>query len=159
MTDAEPRIVEWYRVDPWPRMMRYVVIGPALLTLGALVVAVSFVTRQSADVRLAATAIGFVLVAVAAVVTMAGMFRLLRDDAYLAMRTDGVALRTGGVDVVVPWSDLGAVRWDEARAELVLERDGADELRTAARFAGATGPQLAARIGRVKQRIAMNLLR
>jgi hypothetical protein len=169
MPDAGPRIVEWYRVDPWPRMRPFVVIGPALLTLGGLVVAVSFVTHQRADVRLAATVIGFVLVGGAALVTMVGMSRLLREDAYLAVRTDGVALRVEALDLVVPWGELAAVRWDAATAELVLERtrgeggvrgeggEGADEVRTACRFARISGKELAERIGRARLRIALKL--
>lgn len=156
-TEREPRIVEWYRVDPWPRMRPIVVIGPALLTLGGLVVAVSFVTHQPADVRFAATVIGLVLVGGAALVTMVGMSRILREDAYLAVRTDGVALRLEALDVLVPWGDLGAVRWDAGRAELVLERDGADEVRTACRFARISGKELAERIARARLRIAMKL--
>jgi hypothetical protein len=49
------------------------------------------------------------------------------------------------------------VRWDGARAELVLERDGADEVRTGCRFARISGRELAERIARAKLRIAMNL--
>jgi hypothetical protein len=156
-TEPGPRIVEWYRVDPWPRMRPFVFIGPGLLTLGGLVVGVSFVTHQPADVRFAATVIGFVLVGGAALVTMVGMSHILRDDAYLAVRTDGVALRLQALDVLVPWGELGAVRWDPGRAELVLERDGAEEVRTGCRFARISGKELAERIGRAKLRIAMKL--
>jgi hypothetical protein len=161
MGGGGPRIVEWYRADPWPRMRRFVLIGPALLTLGSLVVAVSFLTHQPADVRTAATMVGFALVASAALVTTIGMSRMLRDrdDAYVALRTDGVVLRTNGRETLVPWHELAAARWDAARAELVLERDGADEVRTACRFARVSGRELAERIARTKLRAAMNLLR
>jgi hypothetical protein len=159
MVAGEPRIVEWYRVDPWPRMRRFVVAGPGLLTLGGLVVAVSFMTHQPSDVRLVATMVGFALVAGAAVVTTIGMSRILRDDEYLALRTDGVVIRAGDCDTLVRWNELAAARWDPARGELVLERDGADEVRTTCRFARVSGRELAERIARTKLRVAMNLLR
>jgi hypothetical protein len=154
-----PRILEWYRVDPWPRMRRVIAIGPSVLTLGGLVMAVSFLTRQPASVRIDAAVIGLVLVAGAAIYTAVGMGRILRDDAYLAIRTDGVALRTDGPETLVAWDDLEAARWDPERQELVLVTVHGRSVATVERFARVTGRELADRVTRARQRAAMNLLR
>lgn len=153
------RIVEWYRVDPWPRMRRIIAIGPSILTAGGLVVAVSFLTHQPESVRVEAAIVGLVLVAGAAIFTAIGMGRILRDDAYLAIRTDGVAVRIPGTDVVIPWDDLAEARWDAERGAIVLLLADGRTVVAAARFAGVTGPDLAGLVARARRRAAMNLLR
>jgi hypothetical protein len=153
------RIVDWYRVDPWPRIRRVIAIGPSILTLGGLVVAVSFLTHQPESVRIEAAIVGLVLVAGAAIFTAIGMGRILRDDAYLAIRTDGVAVRVGSTDAVVPWDELEEARWDALQGALVLVLADGRTLVAAARFARVTGPELAGLVTRARQRAAMNLLR
>src|SRR5580692_5606218 len=93
---GHPRIVEWYRADPWPRMRRALIIGPAVLTLGGVVVAASFLTYQPLNVRIGAAVLGLALVLSGALFSVMGMQRILRDEVSLALRTDGVALRVGG---------------------------------------------------------------
>jgi hypothetical protein len=153
------RILEWYRADPWPRMRRLLFVGPGLLTLGGIVIAVSFLARQPRDVRVEAAAVGFVLVATGAIVTMLGMHLMLRDDEYLALRTDGLVLRSGGVETLVAWDDVHAARWDAPAGALVIERQNGERVvfdRRLARIAGAALPEL---IERTKRRVAMKLVR
>jgi len=153
------RILDWYRADPAARMRRVLIIGSATLTLGGVVIAVSFLTRQPRAVRVDAVLAGIALVAGGAAFTSAGMQRILREDAYVAIRTDGVALRSGGRDATVLWDELERARWDAARAELVLERrDGAAHA-VPAPFAGIDGPALAERIEHERRRAALGLMR
>lgn len=159
MSTQPPRIVDWYRADPWPRMRRVLVTGPAVLALGGLVTAASFLARLPRDLRLDAMMAGLALVAGGALFTMVGMSRILRDDAYLALRTDGVALRIAGVDTLVRWDDLASVRWDGPRGELVLEQVGGILIAVVPRFAEVTGAELAERVVRTQQKAAMGLLR
>ncbi len=138
--------------------MRGVLIaGPAVLTSGGLVIAVSFLASQSQRVRLEAAIAGFLLVAGGAIFTMITMHRMLRDDVYLALRTDGVALRTGGTETIVPWDELTGARWDEANRTVVLERAAGGSLAIAAPFARTTGPELCARIAQTRRRVALQL--
>ncbi len=89
-----PRILEWYRADPWPRMRRVLLVGPMVLTLGGLAVAVSFLTRQPADVRALSVGVGFALVIGGAAFTLASMHAILRSEVSLVLRTDGVFVQS-----------------------------------------------------------------
>jgi hypothetical protein len=151
------QMVDWYRVDAWPRMRRVLIAGPALLTLGGLVVAVSFATREPASVRELADIAGLFLVATGAAVTMAGMHRILRDDAYLSIRTDGVLFHAASVETFVAWDDLRLARWDAGLPAIHLERRGGDAIVVAHRFAAIEGPALAERIERARRRAAMGM--
>jgi hypothetical protein len=151
------QMLDWYRVDAWRRMRRVLVAGPALLTLGGLVVAVSFATREPASVRELADIVGLFLVAAGAAVTMAGMHRILRDDAYLSIRTDGVMLHSASLETFVAWTDLERVRWDGARPAILLERREGDAIVISHRFATIEAPALAERIERARRRTAMGM--
>jgi len=159
VTEPRPRIVEWYRADPGPRMRRILVAGPAILTLGGLVIAASFLTHLPRDARLVSALVGFVFVAGGALFTMVAMNRLLRDDVYLALRTDGLVLRSPEGETLVPWDTLESARWEASRAELVLARTGAAPVRVQRGFGRVSGAELAARIEQTRRRAAMNLLR
>jgi hypothetical protein len=159
MPTAGPRIVEWFRADPWPRIRRVLFTGPLLLTFGGIIVAVSLVTRQSTAIRIDAAIAGFALVAGGALVTMLGMQRILREDVCLSLRTDGVSIQSSGREVLVKWDELEGARWDGERRELVLDRKGASPIAIQASFGAIDGPTLARRIEGTQRKSAMNLLR
>jgi hypothetical protein len=152
-------IIDWYRADDSRRMRRVLVTGATCLTMGGLVIAVSFLTHQPERIREYAAAIGIVLVAGSAAFTAVRMQAILREDVSVVLRTDGVAVQAGPSETIVPWADLDGARWDEARGALILERRGAEAVVVSWRPARISGPALAARIERDKQRAAMGLLR
>jgi hypothetical protein len=154
-----PRIVEWFRVDPWPRIRVVLLTGPAVLTLGGLVIAASFLTHASLHTRIEATVVGFVLVAGGALATVIGMQRVLRDEVSLALRTDGLVVQSGKGETFVAWDDVEDTRWDEARGLLLLSLGDGSTVTVARRFAGIEGKALADRIRMTKRKAAMNLLR
>jgi hypothetical protein len=139
-------------------MRRVLVIGPGLLSLGGLVVAESFATRQPEATRSIAAVVGLALVAAGAGLTLGGMFWILRDDAYLAIRTDGVAVRLPPRETLIAWSDLARARWDAAQGALVLEREGGDVLVVPRRFAGIAGPDLVAKVEQARRRASLGML-
>jgi hypothetical protein len=153
------RILDWYRPDTSARVRRILLVAPGLMSFGGLVIAVSFITRQPERVRVDAAALGFVLIAGSSVFTAATMFRILREDGSLALRTDGVVVQSAGRETLVGWSDLEAARWDASRKALILDRKGADPLVVAWSFAGISGPALAERLERDRLKAAMGLLR
>jgi hypothetical protein len=159
MHSGAPRILAFYRADPWARMRRVLFVGPSALTLGGLVIAVSFLTHQPSAVRVDSAAAGFVLIAGGAIYTMAGMQRILRDDLSLVLRTDGVVVQSAAAETLIAWDELTGARWDSSRAELVLERARGEPLVLARPFARIAGPELAANIASTKRKVAMNLLR
>ena len=156
-------MLDWFRVDNGRRIRRVLLIGPSLLSLGGLVVALSFSARSSESVRTLAIVVGMALVAAGAGSTLAGMARILREDSYLAIRTDGVALRFEAAEAVHLWENITRIRWDAARGALVLElrgegdREGAGEVTVARTFAGVTGPALAERLERSRRRVSMGM--
>ena len=153
-------MIEWYRADPWPRMRRVLLTGPALLTAGGLIVFLSLITHQSVHVRIAAAVAGFAFIGGGALLTMVGMHRILRDEVCVAIRTDGVMVQSSGEESLVGWDELEGARWDPARGELVLERSGGAPPITVERtFARIDGPALVQRIETTKRRAALNLLR
>jgi hypothetical protein len=164
-TDPSAELVEWFRADSWPRMRRVLIGGPALLSFGGLVVAVQFVTRAPPGVRALSAALGLALVASGAAFTLLAMQRILRDDTYLAIRTDGLVYRSAGQvkdpgdpeETRIAWDDLARARWDEGRAVLVLEPVTGQPLVIAHPFARIAGPELAERIERSRRRASMGL--
>jgi len=159
MNVGGPRIVEWYRADAAARIRHVLLRGPVALTSGGLVIAISFLTRQAQDLRVAAAALGFVLIAGGATYTMFAMQRILRDDVCLAIRTDGVALQTADGETLIRWSELTETSWDEAQHALSLGRSGGSAVVVGRAFGGIGGAELAARIAGAKRKAQMNLLR
>jgi hypothetical protein len=157
MPRTEPRIVEWHRADPWPRIRRVLVIGPTILTLGGLVIAVSFLTRQPLDVRVVATSAGFALVIAGAAFTLLSMHHILRNEVSLVLRTDGVLVQSARSETLVLWDDLREARWDAEAASLVLERSGGEPIVVATVHVRIGGAELAARVLQQKRKAAMNL--
>jgi hypothetical protein len=140
-------------------MRRVLLTGPALLTVGGLVVFVSLITHQPLHVRIGAAVAGFSLIAGGALSTMVGMHRILRDEVCLTLRTDGVLVQSSGHEALVVWDELEGARWNAATGELVLERKGAPPIGVAHSFAGIDGTTLAQRIEATKRKAALNLLR
>jgi uncharacterized membrane protein YedE/YeeE len=141
-------------------MRRVLLAGPTLLTLGGLVIAVSFLTSVSREVRIDTSAAGFALIGGGALVTMFGMGRILREDSYVALRTDGLLVRGAGRETLVVWDALTAARWDPGRSALVLEREPTvgPPIVLGQGFARATGAEVADRIEQTRRRAAMNML-
>jgi len=154
---SDPHIIEWYRADSWPRMRRVLLTGPVILTLGGLVIAVSFLTHQPLETRMLATIVGFVLVAAGAATTLFGMHGILRSEVSLVLRTDGVLVQSASLETLVPWDDLVSVRWDPRSSCLVLERNGGEPVVVARPDARIGGSELAARVLQQKRKVALNL--
>jgi hypothetical protein len=152
-------IVDWFRADNSKRMRRVLVTGATSLLSGGLVIAVSFLTRQPEHIRQLSAAFGIVMVASSAAFTSFGMRAILKEDSSISLRTDGVAFQVGSTETLVLWPDVATAQWDEARQALVIERLGAEPVIVPWRPARISGPDLAARIVRDKQRASMGLLR
>jgi hypothetical protein len=157
---TEPlRILAYYRADTSVRVRRILILGPALMSFGGMVIAISFLTHQPERVRTLSAAAGFVLIAGAAILTAATLQRILRDDGYLAIRTDGVVVQNASQETLVLWNDLAEVRWDAPGRTLVIGRTGGEPLVVAWSFARISGPELADRIEQDRRKAIMGLLR
>jgi hypothetical protein len=152
-------IIDWFRADNSKRMGRVLVVGATSMLTGGLVIAVSFLTHQAEHVRELSAGFGIVIVAGSAAFTSFSMRAILKEDSSISLRTDGVAFQVGTTETLVLWADVASARWDDARQALVLERAGAEPVVVPWRPARISGPDLAARIERDKQRASMGLLR
>jgi hypothetical protein len=158
MTEAL-RILSFYRADTSAHVRRILIFAPGLMTLGGMVIAVSFLTHQPERVRVASAAMGFALVAGTGIMTAVVLQRILRDDGYLAIRTDGIVVQAAAIETLVPWAELAEARWDEAGHALILARAAGQPLVVGWSFARISGPELVARIEQDRRKAAMGLLR
>ena len=141
-------------------MRRVLLIGPPVLTLGGLVIAVSFLDasvarrprrgrhRRARPRRRRRAAF-----------TIAGMHRILRDDTYLASAPTASCSSPARARRVSPGTSSARARWDATRAALVLERSGAsrEPVVVSRPFAGIAGPALAGQIEQARRRASLGL--
>ena len=98
-----------------------------------------------------AAVVGLALVASGAGLTLAGMFRILRDDAYLAIRTDGVLFRSPSRETLLSGTTSRGRAGTQAQVELVLERMEGEAVVVARRFARIAGPALAEKLEQARR--------
>jgi hypothetical protein len=157
------RIVEWYRPDHGRRLRRILIAGPGILTLGALLIALSFTARHAAELRVAEVLAGLGLVASGAAFTAASMYWTLRQDAYIALRTDGLAVHAASAsapqETFIPWDALARASWDSGSGEVRLEQVDGRVIVVTRTYAGITLSDLAQRIEQTRRRAAMGFLR
>lgn len=101
---------------------------------------------------------GLGCVVAGALTTLVSLNVTLREERYLALRTDGAFFRAGKERALIRWDEVEAVRFDATRREIRFERhDGSAWLRRE-RFAGIDGPTLAKRSADVRRRALFGLL-
>jgi hypothetical protein len=159
MPSRPAHIVEWYRVDQSRRIRRVLGVGATLVTIGGLVVGLSFLTRQRHDVGVVEAFVGLLWVAAGSLQTVVRLQRVLRDDAHILLRTDALAMQAGTSEIAVAWDDIASARWDEQRTAVIVVRSSGEELVLDRPFAGIEGPQLVRRIEDAQRKSRFNLLR
>jgi hypothetical protein len=154
------RLIEWYRVDQTRRIRRALVTGAGILTLGACIAAVSFVTHQREAVRHWTAVFGILSTIVGALIAVIGMARVLATDTYLAVNAEGVVLNLdeAGEKRLLRWDDLERVRFDGARGAVVFALRDGGEVVTETSFAGAEKKDLAARLDFLRRRAGFGML-
>jgi hypothetical protein len=158
MTEAL-RILAFYRADTSARVRRVLIFAPVAMTLAGMVIAVSFLTHQPERVRVMSAALGFAMVAGTGIMTALVLQRVLRDDGYLAIRTDGIVVQAAARESLVPWAELAEARWDEPGRTLILARSEGPPVVVAWSFARISGPELVDRIEQDRRKAKMGLLR
>ncbi|MCA9608560.1 MAG: hypothetical protein KC619_23315 [Myxococcales bacterium] len=160
------RIVAWYRVDPTPRILRVLALGAAVMTIGSVVMAsafrelghspVDFADQRALWIAFGIGGAGLTTIVSGSLICIFGLRRVLAEERYLALRTDGLYFRDGASREVVPWEDIREVG-HEGEA-LVLERqDGSRWVRTE-RFAGVSAEELARRVKDTRGKALFGLL-
>ena len=178
------KVLDWFRVDVSARVLRVLVLSITIMVAGAFGAA-SFVRTGSAarlmsqggfpSRAIAVSAegrpltpmssteatyggLGLLVVLIGVGIGVFGLYRILSEDDYLALRQDGVLLVEGRVSRFVAWSDIDEVHHDpEADALVVTVRDQG-EWRIAGRFNDADGAELAKRVASVRRRALFGLV-
>src|SRR5689334_16089050 len=121
--EPEGAMLEYYRVDSIRRVARALVIGPSILLLGAILVALSIVVSRYAEAgRWVLGVAGAICTAGGPIYVIFKLHRALREEAYLALRTDGLLYHRGAERELVAWDAIEKVRWDAEAQVLRLER-------------------------------------
>ncbi|MGE0784609.1 MAG: hypothetical protein AB7S26_02900 [Sandaracinaceae bacterium] len=172
------RIVDHFRVDTSRELFTGLAIGAVLMTLGSFVIGAAL----AADLRagghalglaheaaltsgvpgrgplgLAMIGLGLLLIAIGGGGAILRLNRGLRDERYLALRTDGAYLRLGERRELLCWEDTEAVRFEPGRGVVFTQHDG-EEWVVAERFGGLDGPALARRAAEVRRKALFGLL-
>jgi hypothetical protein len=135
--------------------------GSSAVTLGALVMAASFLTRQSEHVRMIAASCGIGTVILGAASAVFGMQRVLSDDRCIVVRTDGLVSQVNGSETFMAWDSIASIRLDPGVGAIVVERRGEyAELRMeGGTFRGWTSATLAAELDGMRRKASFGMLR
>lgn len=179
-------IVEHYRLDASVALGRALGWASLIVTVGSVVMAVAIllprldgthappgdavfrggeVTAEGRPVHrpvgleLALGALGLACIATGGAVAIVGLRRVLSEESYLALRTDGAYFRCGAERALVRWDDVEEVRWDEDAREVRFERHDGTAWVRAERYAGIEGAELAKRAADVRRKALFGLLR
>ncbi len=154
-----PVMLEFFRLDRSDVIVPTLTIAIALTMIGSLLVAAGFVVhRYGTSFEHLLTTIGILSTAAGPTIVILRLRRVLTDESYVALRTDGVALHKGTVETLVRWEELTEVHFDEARKAVVLERGDQGEVLVTERFAGIDHAALAKRIDDLRRKASFNLL-
>lgn len=160
MPSDAPAILAFYRADASRTIRRVLGVGAALVTTGALVMVVSFLTRVAPDWRMGAATLGVACVIAGGLTTVIGMQRALADDACVVVRSDGISLQLRGIETLVVWPDIAVVRAVAAPPQIVIERRAGDDVVIADRtFGGKDARALAATLDDARRKASFDLLR
>lgn len=160
-------IVAYHRVDPTARILRYLGIGAAAMSGGSVVMAGAFARLGHASLDFFADQrvmfLGFVLGAVGlSFMTLGGLYailnlkRILSEEQYLALRTDGALFRDEAELTLCRWEDVEAIRAEGDRV-IFVRHDGSEWVR-AERFADTDAEALARRAAEVRRKALFGLL-
>jgi hypothetical protein len=151
-------VLAFYRSDSSRGMRRALVRGATLVSAGALVMVVAFVTRQSSDVSMAASCLGVILIVAGTVAAVVGMQRLLANEACIVVRADGVSIEAEGREETIAWDDIESIRAGDG-AIVVTRRDGSELAFSDRRFGGKDARTLSAELDGMRRKAGFGLLR
>jgi hypothetical protein len=146
-----PRMLEWYRADRSQRLQRVLVLASALVAAGAVLGAAAI--RWGHGLAFVA----LLLVASGGASAILGLWREMRQERWLALRTDGLVYSRDGRTRRMPWRFIEDVRAEGASLVIVLRSGKRIEIRE--RFTGTTRAALSQQIAQMRRRSELGLLR
>lgn len=132
--------------------------GPAILRVGAVNEDGTPIVSNTIGWEIGLGLLGLFSIAAGAGTTIVGLRRVLTEESYLALRTDGAYFRHAKERSLLPWHEVEAVRWDAAAGAVLFVRHDGSEWARAERYAGIEGEQLAKRCAEVRRKALFGLL-
>jgi hypothetical protein len=155
MTDAP--IVEWHRVSGSRAILRPLLLGAAILSLGpAIAVAGIVLGRHTPGLVNPSLTLAGLFVFTGPVVALMGLSRAFKEDAVLAARATGVTFERNGRSIALTWDELEAIVFSPPNA-LVFKRREGDPFVLHETFDIATD-ELAKRFETLRRKASMDLL-
>lgn len=150
-------VVEWYRPDRKRRIVTIFAVGIAMLLAGMLLVASSLfgIPFKAPWVTGILGVLGALATVGSPVFVTLNMYRLLRDESYLALCLDGVLFNHVQEPYFVWWEELKEAQTTENALCLFLER--AEPLVITERFSNIDSERLAQRINHLRTKILLGL--
>lgn len=153
-----PWILEWYRLDHSRHIKRALVTAAALTLVGSLTVAHALAIRSFGTAQVIVGLTGLAFTVAGPLVAIFGLRKVLLDDDYVALRSDGVCLAAGHPPRVLGWNDLREVRYEPEAEAVAFELSEGEVVHLRRCFAGIELPGLAKRIEHVRHKALWNLL-
>ncbi len=110
-----PQLIEWYRIDPTPRVARVLAVAVPLIFVGCVCLALAWIGRgETAGLRWVFACVGAMSNVGGPVYAIVGLRRVLTYDEYVAMRTDGLELKLESHAAFYAWESLDELVLDDA---------------------------------------------
>lgn len=157
----DPFVVEWFRPDARSPLIKLWVTTGLMVILGIIFVGL-FVTALfplPAGARTLFAVLGLGLAAAGPLLAAVRSIRILSDETYLLLRSDGVVLQEPEQSTRVEWTELADVSFEEGGMAVLLHLDEGEPVAIRGRFLGIDGPGLARRVKEVRRDALMGLLR
>jgi hypothetical protein len=139
----------------WP----FLVPATLLISLGALGVCMAFVTHGPFAPYAAPITLGGASCMLAGLILGVLVARpVLTHDEYVAALQTGLLLKVDKEEKFFAWSEVEDVRWDLARAAVVIRMREAEPVILAKPFGTATGDAVAAKLDDVRRKAVFHLL-
>jgi hypothetical protein len=148
-----------YRIDMTSRVWPFLVPATLLISLGALGVCMAFVTHGPfAPYAGTITLAGSTCMLAGAIFGVLVARPVLTHDEYVAALETGLLLKLDKQESFVAWSEIEDVRWDAARAGVVIRMRQGEPIVVAKPFGTANGKEVAAKLDDVRRKAGFHLL-
>lgn len=153
---GQSELVEFYRVDPFRRIVKPLVLGISCLVVGSLLVAVGLVLAKTfSSARIAAAIIGGISTIAGPAIAISGLHRALREESYLAAQKTGIVLRMGDQVRFVKWDDIEEFVATQTGVRIVTKTG---DISLDERFSNVSSDELAKRLAALRRKALFQLL-
>ena len=158
-SEARGACLDSYRINLTARIWPFLVPAALFISLGALGVCMAFVTHGPLEPHASAiTLAGGACMLAGLLLTLFVAKPVLSHDEYVAALEGGVLCKLDGEESFLAWPSIADVRWDAARAAVVIRLREGEPVVIARAFGRAPGDQVAARLDDVRRKAGFRLI-